>query len=92
MKVVLDMVVNHAGYGAQENFDPTWFHVGGSGDIEGELAGLPDFNHDNPEVLDFFINNIEDWITKGKVTNIRMDTVKHVEPKFWHYFKSQIRG
>jgi len=21
-----------------------------------------------------------------------MDTVKHVEPKFWHYFKSQIRG
>ena len=54
--------------------------------------GPPDFNHDNPEVLDFFINNIEDWIADGKVTNIRMDTVKHVERKFWHYFKSQIRG
>lgn len=92
MKVVLDMVVNHAGYGAQGQFDSNWFTIGGSGDIKGELAGLPDFNHDNPEVLDFFINNIEDWITKGKVTNIRMDTVKHVEPKFWHYFKSQIRG
>lgn len=92
MKVVLDMVVNHVGYGAQGQFDSTWFNIGGSGDIKGELAGLPDFNHDNPEVLDFFINNIEDWITKGKVTNIRMDTVKHVEPKFWHYFKSQIRG
>ena len=92
MKVVLDMVVNHAGYGAQGQFPSSWFNVGGSGDIKGELAGLPDFNHDNPEVLDFFINNIEDWITRGKVTNIRMDTVKHVEPKFWHYFKSQIRG
>ena len=92
LKVVLDMVVNHAGYGAQGQFDANWFNVGGSGDIKGELAGLPDFNHDNPEVLDFFINNIEDWATKGKVTNIRMDTVKHVEPKFWHYFKSQIRG
>jgi glycosidase len=92
IKVVLDMVVNHAGYGAQGQFDPTWFNIGGTGDIKGELAGLPDFNHDNPEVLDFFINNIEDWITKGNVTNIRMDTVKHVEPKFWHYFKSQIRG
>ena len=92
MKVVLDMVVNHSGYGAQGEFDATWFNIGGSGDIKGELAGLPDFNHENPEVLDFFINNIEDWITKGKVTNIRMDTVKHVEPKFWHYFKSQIRG
>ena len=92
IKVVLDMVVNHAGYGAQERFPAGFFNVGGSGDIKGELAGLPDFNHDNPEVLDFFINNIEDWITDGKVTNIRMDTVKHVEPKFWHYFKAQIRG
>jgi len=43
-------------------------------------------------VLDFFIDNIEDWIEDGKVTNIRMDTAKHVEPKFWHYFKAQIRG
>jgi glycosidase len=92
LKVVLDMVVNHAGYGARERFDPSWFNVGGSGDIEGELAGLPDFDHDKPDVIDYFINNIEEWITRGKVTNIRMDTVKHVEAKFWHYFKSQIRG
>ncbi|NLZ06539.1 MAG: hypothetical protein GXY19_15350 [Phycisphaerae bacterium] len=92
MKVVLDMVVNHAGYGAKGKFKPDWFNEAGSGDIKGELSGLPDFNHDNPEVLDYFVNNIEDWIEKGKVTNIRMDTVKHVEPKFWHYFKSQIRG
>jgi alpha-amylase len=91
-KVVLDMVVNHAGYGAKDQFDPTWFNIDGLGDIKGELSGLPDFNHDNPQVLDYFINNIEDWITDGRVTNIRMDTVKHVEPKFWHYFKSQIRG
>ena len=92
MKVVLDMVVNHAGYGARDQFEPTWFNVGGTGDVKGELAGLPDFNHDNPQVFDYFLNNIEEWLTRGKVTNIRMDTVKHVEPKFWHYFKSQIRG
>ena len=92
MKVVLDMVVNHAGYGAKVQFDASWFNVGGSGDIKGELAGLPDFNHDNPQVLDYFINNIEDWIIKGKVSNIRMDTAKHVEPKFWYYFKSRIHG
>jgi glycosidase len=92
IKVVLDMVVNHSGYGAEGGFDATWFNRGGSGDIKGDLSGLPDFNHDNPEVLQYFIRNIEDWITKGKVTNIRMDTAKHVEKKFWHYFKSQIRG
>jgi alpha-amylase len=91
IKVVLDMVVNHAGYGAEGSFDEGWFN-NGSGDIKGRLAGLPDFNHDNPDVLDYFINNIEDWITQGSVSNIRMDTVKHVERKFWHYFKSQIRG
>ena len=92
MKVVLDMVVNHAGYGARGQFDPSWFNVNGVGEIKGELAGLPDFNHDNPEVVDYFIKNIEEWITRGKVSNIRMDTVKHVEPKFWYYFKSQLRG
>lgn len=79
-------------YGARDQFDSAWFNVGGSGDIKGELSGLPDFNHDNPEVLDYFIQNIEDWITKGGVTNIRMDTAKHVEPKFWYYFKSLIHG
>ncbi len=92
MKVVLDMIVNHAGYGAEDHFNVDWFNRGGSGDVKGELAGLPDFNHDKPEVIDYFINNIEDWITRGKVTNIRMDTAKHVEPKFWHFFKAQIRG
>lgn len=92
IKVVLDMVVNHAGYDAHGHFDPAWFNRGGSGEIKGELSGLPDFNHDKPDVLNYFINNIEDWINHGKVCNIRMDTVKHVEPKFWHYFKAQIRG
>ncbi|MEJ2638980.1 MAG: alpha-amylase family glycosyl hydrolase, partial [Desulfosarcinaceae bacterium] len=92
LKVVLDMIVNHAGYRAEDRFPSTWFNIGGSGDIEGELAGLPDFDHDNPEVIDYFLNNIEDWINKGKVSNIRMDTVKHVEPKFWHYFKTELRG
>jgi len=92
VKVVLDMIINHAGYGAQGGFDPAWFNVGGVGRHQGQLAGLPDFNHDRPDVLDYFIHNIEDWLVQGRVTNIRMDTVKHVEPKFWHFFKSEIRG
>lgn len=92
IKVVLDMVVNHCGYGAETSFDPTWFNVNGTGDIEGSLAGLPDFNHDNPEVIDFFIQKINLWISQGSVSNIRMDTAKHVEPKFWHYYKTQIIG
>jgi alpha-amylase len=92
LKVILDMVVNHAGYGAKPNFDSSWFNVGGKDEISMELAGLPDFNHENPEVVDYFISNIQNWITQGKITNIRMDTVKHVHPRFWHYFKTELRG
>lgn len=90
IKVILDMVVNHSGYGTKANFNSNWFNMNGQDDITMELAGLPDFDHKKPEVIDFFIQNIQDWIEKGKVSNIRMDTVKHVAPKFWHYFKSQI--
>jgi len=71
MKVVLDMVVNHAGYGARGQFDPSWFNVNGVGEVKGELAGLPDFNHDNPEVVDYFIKNIEEWITRGTSPSFR---------------------
>lgn len=92
MKVILDMVVNHAGYGAEKIFDPSWFNQGGSDEIKESLSGLPDFNHDNPEVRDFFIQNIRSWIMEAGVSNIRMDTAKHVEPSFWRYFTSVIRG
>ncbi|OQP39970.1 hypothetical protein A4H97_17285 [Niastella yeongjuensis] len=92
LKVILDTVVNHAGYGAKPNFDSSWFNVNGHDETTEELADLPDFNHANPEVLDYFINNIRDWKVQGKVTNIRMDTVKHVNPVFWHYFKTELRG
>ena len=66
MKVVLDMVVNHVGYGAQGQFDSTWFNIEGSGDIKGELAGLPDFNHDNPEVLDFSLTTLKIGLPRAK--------------------------
>lgn len=92
IKVVLDMVVHHVGYGAQTCFPHSWFNIDGFGNIKGEVAGLPDFDHAKPDVIDYFIKNIESWITTGEVSNIRMDTVKNIKPKFWYYFKYQIRG
>lgn len=95
MKVVLDMIVNHTGYAAQGHYDANWFNADDNNEKDETktwLHGLPDFDHQHPEVIDFFLNNIQDWIEKGKVNNIRMDTVKHVDPKFWHYFKTQLRG
>lgn len=99
LKVILDMVVNHTGYHTQGyrdypflRFGPEHFNVDRPGDeVKGELAGLPDLNHDLPEVADYFVQNILDWIEQTGIDAIRMDTVKHVEPMFWYLFKSLIR-
>ena len=100
LKVILDMVVNHTGYHSPgyDNYPhkylgyPEHFNTGGMGDeIKGPLAGLPDLNHDLPEVADYFVQNILDWIEQTGIDAIRMDTVKHVEPMFWYLFKSLIR-
>ena len=73
-------------------FNPAWFNQGGQGDVKGELSGLPDLNHDNIDVRDYFVNNIVDWIEETGIDAIRMDTVKHVEKSFWHAFKTYVRG
>jgi len=97
IKIILDMVVNHTGYhtDAYNNypdkvFDNSNFNHG-VGSVEGELAGLPDLDHDQVDVADYFIQNILSWIEETGIDGIRMDTVKHVEDKFWYLFKSQIK-
>ncbi|MBP0002432.1 MAG: hypothetical protein J7642_01705 [Cyanobacteria bacterium SBC] len=98
IKVILDMVVNHTGYHtpAYHNYPHRRFeehHFNrGTGDIEGSLSGLPDLDHDQPEVADYFVQNILDWIEESGIDGIRMDTVKHVEDVFWTLFKSQIKA
>ena len=92
-KVILDMIVNHAGYNVDiyGKYPRDWFNNGNT-ITKMRLYGLPDFNHDKPEVLEYFIKNINNWMNACNIINIRMDTAKQVEDKFWYYFKSQIRG
>lgn len=101
IKVVLDMVVNHTGYHndtyclyPDKKIKDNWFNPPRSDwdEVKSALSGLPDLNHDLPEVVDYFVNNILDWIEETGIDAIRMDTVKHVEPAFWYFFKSYIRG
>jgi len=97
IKIILDMVVNHTGYHTSayrdypdKAFNETHFNRG-EGTVEGSLSGLPDLDHDQMDVADYFIQNILDWIGETGIDGIRMDTVKHVEDKFWYLFKSQVR-
>jgi len=99
LKVILDVVVNHGGYGIKEqnnDFTSEWFNdptLSAKDDPDdGSLDGLPDFDHDNINVVDYFVNNLMDWIEVSKVDGLRMDTAYHVENKFWYYYKSLIKG
>ncbi len=100
LKLILDMVVNHTGYDhpglrgdPSTPIKPYWFNSPNeTSDEKKWLDGLPDLNHDLPEVADYFVNNVIDWIETTGIDGIRMDTVKNVERTFWYHFKSYVRG
>jgi glycosidase len=100
LKLILDMVVNHTGYDhpalrgeSGTPIKPHWFNSPNETSEEKKwLDGLPDLNHDLPEVADYFVNNIIDWIEATGIDGIRMDTVKNVERTFWYHFKSYVKG
>jgi len=97
IKVILDYIVNHTGYQHEWLNDPDkqdWFHNNGTiTDFKNDdqvlnynLAGLPDLNTENPEVKDYFYNNVLWWIKETGVDGLRLDTVRHVPNEFWNEF------
>jgi len=104
IKVIMDMVVNHTGYdhpGLKGDpstiIKPHWFtppndFEGAGGDVGWWLAGLPDLDQNQAEVADYFVNVIADWIEETGIDAVRMDTVKHIEDIFWHYYATVVKG
>jgi len=99
MTVMLDMVVNHAGYGAKLlSQRPGWFTdpstcwQQGDPDIFCSLAGLPDFDHRNPEVRRYLIDTHLAWVNRFALDGIRMDTVKHVPPASFLEWNNAMRA
>lgn len=102
IKVILDMVVNHTGYKHPWVNDPKykeWFNPKmeisdwkNQKQVEdGWLAGLPDFNQNNPETRQYLINMAKWWIKQTGVNGYRLDTVKHVPKQFWRDFTAEIK-
>jgi glycosidase len=93
--VLLDIVVNHAGYDSGfYKQHPKWFHpnvdVNTAGLINGWLLGLPDLKTEDPEVADYMTKAWIAWIDKTGADGFRVDTVKHVEHAFWKGFRKSI--
>jgi glycosidase len=92
MKFILDMVVNHAGYGAElVQRRPDWFHRPetceslGDRNIFCPLAGLPDFKQEleGGVVADYLVAESAGWVQRFPIDGIRMDTASHVPPWFF---------
>lgn len=99
MPLMLDMVVNHAGYGSRlVKQHPDWFTdprtcaMQGPADIYCSLAGLPDFDQRVPAVRDYLIDLHRIWLDRFPIDAIRMDTVKHVEPAYFAQWTSAMRA
>jgi alpha-amylase len=99
MTVMLDMVVNHVGYGARLlSQRPGWFtdpstcQAQGDPDIFCSLAGLPDFDHRNADVRRYLIDAHLAWVNRFALDGIRMDTVKHVPPDAFLEWNTAMRA
>ena len=92
LRVVLDVVINHTGYGHPWLDDPAhagWFHDECAISFASQrsvedcwLAGLPDLNTENPDVQRY----LTDWalwlIRQTNVDGFRLDTARHLPKPF----------
>jgi glycosidase len=88
MRVVMDQVINHYGYGAAAVRErPAWFNgeaecaASRNKDVDCPLAGLPDLRQSNAEVRKLLLDNADFWRAQG-VNAFRYDAIKNVEAPF----------
>lgn len=106
MKVMVDVVLNHTGYGDEiTNYYNTNFknedgevirmlrdddEVVNGHDQKSSLSGLPDFRTEDPEVRELVVEWQSNWISKYPIDYYRVDTVKHVDDTTWSAFKNAL--
>jgi alpha-amylase len=100
IKVLLDVVYNHAGYNSKYLTNPetkNWFRSNergtcGSDDLTSCVAGLPDFKTEMPEVADYLMKAHLGLAKRVGLDGFRLDTVKHVDHPFWHEHRTRTRA
>ena len=104
MKIMVDVVLNHAGYGTESHFNSILTDADGnrismirdsnntiSGDDKYDsLSDLPDFVTENKAVTDQLVAWQTGWMSKYNIDYYRVDTVKHVETTTWAAFKNSL--
>lgn len=101
IKVLLDVVYNHAGYGSSYGSRRTqagqaWQRTG-EGNCEVDpitcsLSGLPDFKTELPEVRDYLLKANIGLARQAGADGFRLDAFKHVENDFWLEHRRRTRA
>jgi alpha-amylase len=99
IKVLLDVVYNHAGYNSRYVTDPktrSWMRsseFGGCGtdDLTSCVAGLPDFRIENPEVAEYLLGAHLGLAKRTGIDGFRLDTLKHVDHPFWKEHRARTK-
>lgn len=89
MRIMVDIVVNHAGYGTESTFANMLRDKSVSeGDIKSWQSGLPDFATENADVRAKLVEWQTSWMKDYGVDYFRVDTVKHVDSTTWAALKN----
>jgi alpha-amylase len=99
IRVLLDVVYNHAGYNSHYLTDPRtkdWLRSEESGtcgtdDLTSCVSGLPDFKTERADVDDFLLAAQLGWAKRSGIDGFRLDTVKHVDHAFWKEHRRRSR-
>lgn len=89
MRIMVDIVVNHAGYGTESTFaDMLRDKSVSEGDIKSWQSGMPDFATENADVRAKLVEWQTAWMKDYGVDYFRVDTVKHVDSTTWAALKN----
>jgi alpha-amylase len=98
IKVLLDIVYNHVGYGSRYLTDPAkkgWFRTKpvdcAVDPLTCQVGGLPDFRSELPEVREYLMEAHLGLAERTGLDGFRLDTVKHVEHDFWKAHRAETR-
>lgn len=97
IKVLLDVVYNHVGYGSRFETDAKfrkWLRLGdecGGDPLTLCLAGLPDLRTENAEVRRYLFDAQLGLAERTGIDGFRLDTVKHISHDFWRQHREEAR-
>lgn len=95
MKVILDWVANHTGWGNPWiNEHPEWYTQDQDGNIVHppgtDWTDVADLNFDNPEMRRAMIDAMKYWVTEYDIDGYRADVAHSVPVDFWNQASAEL--